>query len=59
MVVELDPIAYKKLSLIKQMYQRATTLSNKKHSIIDKIIAFICRTQLRTNEYIKDTTWTM
>ena len=41
MVVKLDPIAYKKLSLIKQMYQRAAILSNRKHSIIDKIIALI------------------
>ena len=41
MVVELDPIAYKKLSLIKQMYQKATILSNRKHSIIDKIMALI------------------
>ena len=41
MVVELDPIAYKKLSLIKQMYQRAAILSNRKHSIIDKIIGRI------------------
>ena len=41
MTIMLDPITYKKLILIKQMYGKATVLSNREHSTVDKIIALI------------------